>query len=183
MFIKRGSFVNHGRGFNWRFLKQLRPILCYDTRITPDRLITTLNAQITFSDEIPETSSQAIELSDKRQIKKSSKTLILDACNLSDFQIICISSVCSDLRFYDYSTMGKCNLRLYLRNFPSPIVAIHFYCSNDSEKSSKLIFGDMVGSVRVIDFMKDFKFRHGSMLRQVSYQDLMKVTMIDVCSI
>lgn len=136
-----------------------------------------------FSDEIPDTTSRTIELSDKRQIKKSPKTLILAACNLSDFQIICISSVCSDLRFYDYSTVDKCNLRFYIRSFPSPIVAIHFHCFNDSGKNSKLIFGDMVGSVRVIDFMKNFKFRHGSMMRQVSYQELMKVAMIDVWSV
>lgn len=150
---------------------------------TPDNTIFNIYQAITLSDEIPETSSRAIELSDKRQIKKSPKTLILDACNLSDLQIICISSVCSDLRFYDYSTMGKCNLRFYIRNFPSPIVAIHFYCSNDSVKNSKLIFGDMVGSVRVIDFMKNFKFRHGSMIRQISYKELMKVTMIDVWNV
>lgn len=143
-----------------------------------------------FTDEIPVTSSRAIELSDKRQIKKSPKTLILDACNLSTFQIICVSSVCSDLRFYDYSTVGKCNLRLYIRNFPSPVVALHFYCSkttstntasSDSGKDSRLILGDIFGDVRVIDFMKNFKLRHGSMIRQISYQELMKVgTMIDV---
>lgn len=135
---------------------------------------------IILSDEIPGTFAKAIELSDKRQIKKSPRTLILDACNLSDLQIICISSVCGDLRFYDYSTMGKCNLRLYIRCFPSPVVAIHFYCSTDSSKELKLIFGDMAGTVRVIDFMKSFKFRHGSVMRQFSYQELMKVTMIDV---
>jgi hypothetical protein len=134
-----------------------------------------------FLDEIPETSSRAIELSDKRQIRKSPKTLILGACNLSSFRVICISSVRCDLRFYDYSTVGKCNLRLYIRNFPSPIVAIHFYCPNDSGKNSKLIFGDMVGSVRVIDLLENFKFRNGSLIRQFSYQELMKVaTLIDV---
>jgi hypothetical protein len=77
--------------------------------------------------------------------------------------------------------VGKCNLRLYIRNFPSPIVAIHFYCPSDSGKNSKLILGDMVGSVRVIDLLENFKFRNGSLIRQYSYQELMKVaTLIDV---
>lgn len=135
-------------------------------------------------DEIPETSSPTIELSDKRQIKKSSKTLLLNAVALMGLQIICISSVCSDLRFYDVSSTSKCNLRLYVRNFPSPLTSFHYHCSTDSDdKKSKLIFGDMVGSVRVIYFAESFKsqFRDGSVIRQLSYNELMKVRVMDVC--
>lgn len=102
---------------------------------------------------------------------------MLDAVALVDMQIICMSSVCCDLRFYDVAA-GKCNLRLYIRNFPSPLTAMHSHCSTDGDdKNFKLIFGDMLGSVRVIYLAKNFKskFREGSTLRQISYQELMKV--------
>lgn len=107
---------------------------------------------------------------------------MLDAVALVDMQIICMSSVCCDLRFYDVAA-GKCNLRLYIRNFPSPLAAMHFHCSTDGDdKNFKLIFGDMLGSVRVIYLAKNFKskFREGSTLRQISYQDLMKVKAMNV---
>lgn len=109
-------------------------------------------------------------------------------------EIICISSVCCDLRFYDLTRAG--NLRLYIRNFPSPLNAFHYfqYCDeednncrgdddnninrgNDEGKKSRLLFGDFAGSVRLIEFSKNFKaqFRMGSMIRQISYHELMKV--------
>lgn len=131
-----------------------------------------------LSDEIPETSSSTIELSDRQQIKKSSRTLILDAVSLMDLQIICISSVCSDLRFYDVSSASKCNLRLYIRNFPCPLNSFFYHCAaSDGEENSKLILGDAQGSVRVIYLSKGFKrtFREGSLLRQFSYRELIKV--------
>lgn len=135
------------------------------------------------TDTIPDTTSQTIELSDKRQIKRSTKTLILDATLIYD-EIICISSVCCDLRFYDLTRAG--NLRLYIRNFPSPLNAFHYfhYCDDDDEnnddeggKKSRLLFGDFVGSVRLIEFSKNFKaqLRIGSTIRQISYHELMKV--------
>lgn len=144
----------------------------------------------THSDQIPDTTSPTIELSDKRQIKRSTKTLILDATLIYD-EIICISSVCCDLRFYDLTRAG--NLRLYIRNFPSPLNAFHYSNDDDNNddddaemkrknrksggKKSRLLFGDFVGSVRLIEFSKNFKthFRMGSMIRQISYHELMKV--------
>lgn len=122
-----------------------------------------------ISDELPETSSSTIELYDKRQIKKSSKTLILDAVVLSDLQIICISSVCCDLRFYDISS-SKCNLRLYVKNFSSPLNALYY-------RSSRLIIGDRAGSVYVLNFAMNFKRKLrevGSVIRQITYRELMK---------
>lgn len=112
---------------------------------------------------------------------------------MTNMNIICISSVCCDLRFYDISNVDECNLRLYIRNFPSPLSAFHYYYCEDSinneassssddnhdvgENISRLIFGDFAGSVRMIDFTKNFKtnFRRGSMIRQISYSELMKV--------
>lgn len=93
---------------------------------------------------------------------------------MPDLNIICISSVCSDLRFYDVSSVGKCNLRLYVRNFPSTLSAFH-YCAD--AMNSKLVFGDSMGSVRVIDFDRNFRsqFREGSVVRQISYQHLVQV--------
>lgn len=140
-----------------------------------------------FTDTILDTTSPTIELSDKRKIKKSTKTLILDAIVMTNMNIICVSSVCCDLRFYDLSTADKCNLRLYIRNFPSPLNAF-YYCedivdsgsnNHDTDVFSRLIFGDFVGSVRVIDFSKNFKthFRMGSMIQQISYGELMKVSL------
>lgn len=132
-------------------------------------------------DTIPDTTSPSIELSDKRQIKRSTKTLILDATLIYD-EIICISSVCCDLRFYDLTRAG--NLRLYIRNFPSPLNAFHYFRYSDDDenndeggKKSRLLFGDFVGSVRLIEFSKNFKtqFRMGSTIRQLSYHELMKV--------
>lgn len=134
-------------------------------------------------DEIPETSSRVIELADKRQIKKSSKTLLLDAVALMDLQIICISSVGCDLRFYDISSASKFNLRLYIRSFPSPLTAFHYHCPADGDdKKSKLIFGDMAGTVRVIYFTENFKskFCEGSVIRQYSFHELMKVIKMGV---
>lgn len=127
-----------------------------------------------ISDEIPDTTSSTIELSDRRRIKRSSKTLLLSAIIMPDLNIICISSVCSDLRFYDVSSVGKCNLRLYIRNFPSTVSALH-YCADTM--ISKLVFGDSLGSVRVIDFDRNFRsqFREGSVMKQISYQQLVKV--------
>ena len=140
-------------------------------------------------DYIPTTTSSTIETSDKRQIRRSTKTLILDAVLIFD-EIICISSVCCDLRFYDLSRAG--NLRLYIRNFPSPLNAFHFFECYDDEKNwkgqlnkdsdegkkSRLIFGDFAGSIRLIEFSKNFRsqLRMGSMMRQISYQELMKVS-------
>ncbi|CRK88605.1 CLUMA_CG002478, isoform A [Clunio marinus] len=120
--------------------------------------------------EVPETASPTIESSDKREIKKSSKTLILDAVILTDVKIICISSVCCDLRFYDCSTMNKCILRLYVRNFPSLISALHYHQPLDNRRNAQLIIGDFNGTVRVIDFMKNSKidFHSGSILCQIS---------------
>lgn len=146
-----------------------------------------------FLDSIPSTTSSSIELSDKRQIKRSTRVLVLDAILIYN-EIICISSVCRDLRFYDLTRSG--NLRLYIRNFPSPLNAFHYfqYCADeehnnchdddnnikrscDEGKKSRLLFGDFVGSVRLIEFSKNFKthFRAGSMIRQISYHELMKV--------
>lgn len=129
------------------------------------------------------TTTPTIELSDKRQIKRSPRTLILDATIVCD-EIICISSVCCDLRFYDLTRAG--NLRLYIRNFPSPLNAFHHFSYEDDvvnkkndegAKKSRLLFGDFAGSVRMIEFSKDFKalFRMGSMIRQISYHELIKV--------
>lgn len=133
------------------------------------------------SDEVPNTSSPTIESSDKRGLKKSSKTLLLDATAFMDMNIICISSVCCDLRLYDVSSKGRCNLRFYIRSFPYPLSTLYYHCSTDEQKdvtTSKLIIGDMVGSVRVIYFQKNFKtkFREGSTIKQISYQELMKVS-------
>ncbi|CRK91080.1 CLUMA_CG004768, isoform A [Clunio marinus] len=131
---------------------------------------------IIFADEVPETELPIIELSDKKLIKKSSKTLILDAVILTDLKIICISSVCCDLRFYDCSTINKCILRLYVRNFPYLISALHYHKPIDNKRNAQLIIGDFNGTVRVIDFMKNFEldFRTGSILRQLSHSELMK---------
>lgn len=132
-------------------------------------------------------------MSDMKSIKKNSKLLILDAIVMTSMNIICISSVCCDLRFYDISIAAKCDLRLYIRNFPSPLNTF-YYCeefinNNDDDdddddnddmkkKISRLIFGDFVGSVRMIDFKKNFKsnFRMGAMIRQISYDELMEVS-------
>lgn len=136
-------------------------------------------------DAIPMTTSPTIELSDKRQIKRSSRTLILDATIVCD-EIICISSVCCDLRFYDLTRAG--NLRLYIRNFPSPLNAFHHFCYEEDDnningddegaKKSRLLFGDFLGSVRMIEFAKNFKaqFRMGSMIRQITFHELIKVS-------
>lgn len=127
-------------------------------------------------DSIPETTSEAIEISDKIQMKKSPKKLIQDAIALPNLQIICISSVCCDLRLYDTSA-SKCDLRLYIRNFPEPLCKFFYHCSTSEMKNSKLIFGDCVGTVRVIEFTKNFRhsFRSGTLLHQLSYKQLMKV--------
>lgn len=114
--------------------------------------------------------------------------LILDAIVLPTMNIICISSTCCDLRFYEMSNCSgdaaKCNLRLYIRDFPSPLNSLYFHSCCDDEQhrhddglSDRLIVGDFVGSVRVIDFAKNFKshFRMGSVIRQISYVELMKV--------
>ncbi|XP_070491037.1 WD repeat-containing protein on Y chromosome [Chironomus tepperi] len=143
--------------------------------------------QVIYADTVPATYSSTIEMSDMEGIKKNPKLLILDAIVMTSMNIICISSVCCDLRFYDISIAGKCDLRLYIRNFPSPLNTFYYYeeliNNNDDddnddmdEKISRLIFGDFVGSVRMIDFKKNFKsnFRMGAMIRQISYQDLME---------
>lgn len=127
-------------------------------------------------------------MSDMQNIKKNPKLLILDAIVMTSMNIICISSVCCDLRFYDVSIAGKCDLRLYIRNFPSPLNTFYYWeelINNDDgdnddmeKKNSRLIFGDFVGSVRMIDFKKNFNsnFRMGSVIRQISYDELMKVS-------
>jgi hypothetical protein len=118
----------------------------------------------------------SIELSEKRKIRKTSQALLLDAVILADLQIICISSVGCDLRFYDASLAAKCNLRFAIGSFPAPLSALHGHCSAD--KNAKLILGDMVGSVRVIYLEKNFKsqFRDGTSLKQSSYHELMRVS-------
>ncbi|KAL7016839.1 hypothetical protein ACKWTF_010156 [Chironomus riparius] len=142
--------------------------------------------QVIYADTVPGTYSSTIEMSDIQNIKKNPKLLILDAIVMTSMNIICISSICCDLRFYDISIAGKCDLRLYIRNFPSPLNTF-YYCEeliknddddNDDMKEniSRLIFGDFVGTVRVIDFEKNFKsnFRMGAMIRQISYDELME---------
>lgn len=52
--------------------------------------------------------------------------------------------------------MGKCDLRLYNPAFPLPSNTQHYrHCPEPM--NSKLILGDSVGSVRVIDFDRNFK--------------------------
>jgi hypothetical protein len=146
-----------------------------------------------FPDTVPKTTDSMIELAAKDKFVKKSKIFILDAIVMTDMNIICVSSMCSDLRFFDMST-DKCHLRLYIRNFPSPLSTFHYHVrvannNNDSDKNDEaidddeidevatLICGDFAGSVLVIDFMSEFRsnFRKGASLRQISYQEMKKV--------
>lgn len=104
--------------------------------------------------------------------------MVLDAVALSDLQIICVSSVCCDLRFYDAPSASKCNLRLYVKNFPSPLRSLYYHQPSTDDKNAKLIVGDMAGSVRVLILAKNFKRKlrdGGTVIKQISFRDLMKV--------
>lgn len=112
-------------------------------------------------------------------MRRDPKVLILDAILLHNLKFICTSSTSNDLRFYDVSSSGCGALRVYIRSFPAPINTFYYHSSHDDESnfSGRLIFGDFVGSVRVIDFTKNFAkyFRNGTVIRQISYEELMKV--------
>jgi hypothetical protein len=141
-------------------------------------LICPINEHCTV-DTLLESSSSLIELFDDENVKRDPKMLVLDAVLLTDVSVICISSSCCDLRFYDTSNTGHSYLRLYIRNFPASLNAFdyHSYHDDEGECSGRLIFGDFVGSVRVIDFTKHFAkhFRSGTVIRQISYEELMEV--------
>lgn len=131
------------------------------------------------TDNISDSPTMSIELSDKCEIKKTIRTLLLDAVILANLEIICISSVGCDLRFYDASLAAKCNLRFAIGSFPSPLSALHGHCCAD--KNAKLILGDMVGSIRVIYLDEDFKsqLRDGTSPKQSSYHELIRVSEMD----
>lgn len=145
-----------------------------------------------MADAIPDTTASTIKLSGKRQIKKNTKTLVLDAVVMANMSIICVATICCDLKFFDISS-GKCSLRLHIRNFPSPLSTFYYHPppppttttiiddADAKDEDSRLVIGDFEGSIRVIDFLKNFKshFRVGSIIRQFSYHELMKVRWID----
>ncbi|KAG5673016.1 hypothetical protein PVAND_003094 [Polypedilum vanderplanki] len=129
-------------------------------------------------DTLLDSESSIIEQFDTDSIKKDPKMLIVDAVLLQNLNFVCIASSCRDLCFYDISSIGHGSLKLFINRFPFALSSFcyHSYHDDKGEFSGRLIFGDFVGSIRVIDFTKHFaaQLRHGSVIQQISYTDLIE---------
>jgi WD40 repeat protein len=100
-----------------------------------------------------------------------SKVLILEASYLVDLQIICLSTIRCDLRFFDISG-HKYFFRMIIENFPAPIVTM----DNSNKLAPRLLCGDLQGNVIILEFQKMFKrvFRSGISVRELVYSELLK---------
>lgn len=92
---------------------------------------------------------------------------------LPDVSVICTSSSERDLRFYDTSAR-KFELRVMITSLPSAVSTMYYTFERDITVPSKLIMGDMAGSVIIIFINSEargpFRSQPGIPLRQVRYE-------------
>lgn len=108
---------------------------------------------------------------------KVQTTLVTDMAVLPDVSVICTSSSERDLRFYDTSAR-KFELRLMITSLPDAVTCMYYKFDTDINVPSKLILGDMGGSVRVIHFQSEargpFKSQPGIPQLHVRYESALK---------
>ncbi|XP_058817433.1 WD repeat-containing protein on Y chromosome [Topomyia yanbarensis] len=105
---------------------------------------------------------------------KRAKTMILDTAVLPDQYNFCVACLECELRFYDIIASGF-TLKTIVNRIPHAINALFYHFAPNSR--SKLILGDFIGFVRIIEFYPEkkepFKFDAGSAITRMSFRDLM----------
>ncbi|XP_055606864.1 WD repeat-containing protein on Y chromosome [Uranotaenia lowii] len=106
---------------------------------------------------------------------KRAKAVLLDTAVMPDQNYFCAACLECELRFYDIIASGF-TLKTLINRIPHAINALCYHFSPTSR--SKLIFGDYIGHIRIIEFYPErkepFKFDAGSTITRISFQDLMK---------
>ncbi|KAJ8918541.1 hypothetical protein NQ315_013046 [Exocentrus adspersus] len=108
---------------------------------------------------------------------KVQPTWVTDMAVMPDVSVICTSSTERDLRFYDTSAR-KFELRIMITSLPDAVTTMYYKFYTDINVSSKLVMGDMGGSVRIISFNSEargpFKSQPGIPLLHVRYESALK---------
>lgn len=84
------------------------------------------------------------------------KTWILELICMPDVNIICTSSIESDLRFYDIAG-NNFLLKIIITDLPSSISAMSYWFGKTTEIDSKIILGDLKGSLALIEFNSEMR--------------------------
>lgn len=108
------------------------------------------------------------------------KTCVTASACMPDIRFICVATTERDLRFYD-SGANSHILRFHVRSIPDHICTMHYYWSQDLTVQSKLILGDLKGTVRLIEFnganRGPFRSKSGAKVKTLRYKDLKKVSL------
>ncbi|XP_058452425.1 WD repeat-containing protein on Y chromosome [Malaya genurostris] len=105
---------------------------------------------------------------------KRAKTMLLDTAVLPDQYTFCVACLECELRFYDIIASGF-TLKTIVNRIPNAINTLFYYFGSNSR--SKLLLGDYIGFVRIIEFYPEkkepFKFDAGSSVTKMSFRDLL----------
>lgn len=75
---------------------------------------------------------------------------------MPDVNIICTSSIENDLRFYDIAGKNFL-LKIIITNLPSSISAMSYWFAKTTEIDSKIILGDLMGNLAMIEFNPEMR--------------------------
>lgn len=75
---------------------------------------------------------------------------------MPDVNIICTSSIENDLRFYDIAG-NNFLLKIIVTNLPSSISAMNYWFGKTTEIDSKIILGDLIGNLALIEFNPEMR--------------------------
>lgn len=106
---------------------------------------------------------------------KRAPTEVLDTAVLPDQDMFCVASLECELRFYDIVGTGF-TLFMIINRIPNAINALFYHYG--SATRNKLLLGDYVGVVRIIEYFperkKPIKYDSDSSFIRVSYDDFME---------
>ncbi|XP_062565514.1 WD repeat-containing protein on Y chromosome [Armigeres subalbatus] len=104
---------------------------------------------------------------------KRIKTMVLDTAVLPDQNFFCVACLECELRFYDIIASGF-TLKTIINRIPNAINALHYHFAPNAR--SKMIIGDYVGYVRIIEFFPEnkepFKFDAATAVTRMAFCDL-----------
>ncbi|XP_001655383.2 WD repeat-containing protein on Y chromosome [Aedes aegypti] len=104
---------------------------------------------------------------------KRIKTMVLDTAILPDQNYFCVACLECELRFYDIIASGF-TLKTIINRIPNAINSLYYHFSPDTR--SKMILGDYVGHVRMIEFFPEnkepFKFDAATAITRMAFCDL-----------
>lgn len=109
---------------------------------------------------------------------KRAKTCVTATVCMPDVRVVCITSTERDLRFYDTSANSH-TLRLHVRSIPDTVSTMAYHWSQDVAVDSKLMLGDVKGTVRLLEFNATnrgpFRRTGNSMVTTIKFEEITKV--------